>query len=469
MAFFEKISRIFGFGPDTDAEYESADQPTDKAQAEAAQQIAASRIEPTIDAEKAHAIFDHVVGVFNGALPEFIAKSVDPEKQKEQLYESLDASLKEYLEAIKRDATAACDAAWGQERDRLKAEANELRKKAQELEEKRSELNDRQLSADRQKRALNERVRDLEAQVLNLEAEREQLEIENKCMLNKAKAAAVLEGDQDIASKITELDDKLTDSHKENDALKTRIATLEEEKAKLEDAVESAKVKGDLSKAMDSDFQRIAAEATQQAKDASQKVAELTAESEKTQSIIDDLKKEIAGKDAIIESLQEDVKSKEEALNESVTEEELASLVNQISRFEDVKARMNAHISTLKENLKASQAENESLRNTIKNNLLEHAEAQNKLMLEINRLNESLGADGNSEANNAPRKAHEKRSEPKQSSDIEDLISGADWLVATPPKPTSMRPSDDNDSFGYQPPQKKNRTIHNDAQLSLFD
>lgn len=498
MSFFKNISRLLGFGSDTDAEeYEQAEAEEENLPTAADPQL--QQVEaPTISPEQTHAIFEHAVSIFNEALPDFIAKSVDPEKQKKLIFDSLDQSLKEYLESVNASAHAACEAAWLAERDKMKKEADDLRQKAQELEEKKTEIHERQLSADRQKRALSERVRDLEAQVMKLEAEREQLELENKCMVNKAKAAAVIESELEelrqnsgeqpacapagnsLADEAAELRRQLDEANEKIENLEKANAALEAERTKLSDTVETALVKDEMSRNMEADYQRIAAQATQQAKDSQQKIDDLTAQAIVTQAQISDLSALATEKDALIQTLREEIAAKESQLNDSVSEEELKNVMEQVNLFEEVRAKMDSHIARLKDNLKASQAENESLRNTIKNNLIQHSKEIGQLQIEIERLHgidpatASPAADnGDTSAETRPSanaKKKKKKAEPESASaDIDDIILGADWLVSTPPKTASMRPAEDNDSFGYQPPQKKSKPIHNDAQLSLFD
>ena len=59
----------------------------------------------TDDADRAAAIFDRVLEVFNRSLPDFLKQSVDPEAQRKYLYKSLDDGLKAYIASLKDPAS----------------------------------------------------------------------------------------------------------------------------------------------------------------------------------------------------------------------------------------------------------------------------------------------------------------------------------------------------------------------------
>lgn len=448
MAFFNKIARAFGFGNDTDPEYDEVLKDTTT---ESAMTQPAATAGPTsaavqvldIDAEHVNLIFGKVVEVFNQALPDFLAQSVDCEKERQFLYDALDLSLKQYLTDVRRSAHQKCQADWAAEREKLQADADELRKHAAELEEKRSQLKDRQLSADRQKRALQERVKDLEDQVMRLEAEKEQLDIENKCMLNKAKAAAVLE-------------------------------------AQLED-IQLSQTRSDMNDAMLSDFKKQAAEATKALKDYQEAHKDDEEKMRLQEAQMDDLKKAIQVKEAQLEeaqmrlteaeeraaNLQSALHEKEEALQDCVSVEELSAIQAQVEQFEDVRAKMDARIEKLRESLRKAQDENKDLRDTIKF----HIEEKARLEQTINALNQTSDpqkTETNEIESDAKKKMTRKMKSPASIDDVDDIISGADWLVSVPDEESPMRTQDPPSQFGYQAPQRK-RQVENEAQRSLFD
>lgn len=446
MSFFGKLANIFGMG-DSDEVFEDSPEATQERPADDSAQ--ASREAPAelgIDRQKEEAIFEHVVTVFNGALPDFLSRSVDPQKQRQSLYESLDASLKGYLESLRVAADENAKASWQAEHDRLMAEASALKKKASELEGAKSDIKDKQLSAERQRRALSERVRDLEEQVQRLEAEKEQYEIENKCMVNKAKASAVFEAEIEAM-------------RNENQDLRLQVENLSQ----------GAKVKDDVGDAMINELQAKAAEANANVTALKRQIEENAAAYELSNVKLEDaqklvaekeavcqmLKSDMAEKDAQIKSLSEEVEElKAEIADDDETQREMEEIQKQIELFEQVKNKMDARIEKLKSSLQASQKENESLRQTIRENLIEHAKVQKELNDRISELDTEVKHKTKSisiDFTEAP--AHP--------------LADADWLLPNPPIEESMRVEDPAD-FGYKPPKIKPR-IEADNYPSLFD
>lgn len=456
MSFFGNIKRVLGFGPDD--EHVLEDSPEAAASEPGAQPaLLPAAGEAKLDEKIEAAIFEKVVEVVDASLPEFLGATADRQKQCEYLYACLDESMQAYVKGLRDAAMAECEARWAQERSQLQANAEELRARAKQLEEKKAELNDSKLSADRQKRALADRVRDLEEQVLKLESDKEQLEIENKCMVNKAKAAAVLgaDGAEADVEKLLQMEERLARLQAERDE-------LAQAKDAMAQAIEAAEVKDKMNTAMFDDFKRQAAEATSALKAERQATEEMRQEHDTLLARIDDLQRQAAEKDA---RLQEQV----------ATVEEIEQIQKQVALFDDVKTKMDEHIARLKNALKMAQQENTSLRDTIKKNMTQNAEDTARLQLRIDELQAQLAeapaapdADSPqaSAASPAPKK---QRRRTVVLEDVDELIQGADWMVSTPPRTASMRPAEDNDSFGYQPPQRKQKLAESDSQPSLFD
>ncbi len=458
MSVWNNIAKTLGFGGDAPESEEESWQVDDVVESTPQpEETGPVEIEPA----RVHAIFQRVIEVFNNTLPDFLSKSVDPEKQRKYLYDSLDASTKNYLAEVQQRVNDYCTSQWQAERDRLKDEAARLRKRTEELEEKKSAMADKQLSTDRQKRALSERVRDLEDQILKLEAEKEQLDIENKCMVNKAKAATVLEEE---------------------------IEELRKENLRLNDARQAMDMRSDLNDAMGSEFKKQAAEATAEMKALNEKLQALTEEAALKDARIADLTRKAQVSESKIAELTEHNQSQKKeidgmakALAEAqshaeavdITPEQLEEIQHQISRFEEVKKKLDSRIDKLRATLKESQAENQSLRDTIKENLLTAAKTQQQLNERIEALTRQLeGAKPGQTAKASEKKRNEtKRSSSGSgsSSGVDQLINGADWLVSSPAEESPMH-SADEDSFGYTaPPRKPRLATDNDAQLSLFD
>lgn len=473
MGFFGKLANIFGIG-DSDEVLEDTPKLAGDASAAEPQPAPVAAAQPlSTDKERVDAIFERVVGVFNTALPDFLQRSVDPEKQRRCLYDALDASMCEYLESLTRAADLNAKASWQAEHERLVAEAASLKKKAADLESAKSDIKDKQLSAERQRRALSERVRDLEEQVMKLEAEKEQFEIENKCMLNKAKASAVLEAEiEDLRSRMGQPDAGNAASEA-LEAANAKIAVLEAEAAgmreKIENLSQGAKVKDEVGDAMLNELQAKAAEATAGVSALKKQLEEKAAEVELIEAKLEDAKKLAEEKEFMCEMLKSEAEEKESKIKEledtvddlknqladdEETQQEMAEIQKQIELFEQVKLKMDSRVEKLKASLQASQSENESLRDTIRENLIEHARVQKELNDRIDELD--------AEVNHKTRQIDIDFSDPAP-----HPLADADWLVSTPPADSSMRVEDPAD-FGYQPPKIKPRPETEDHP-SLFD
>jgi len=473
MGFFGKLANIFGIGDSDEVLEDSTESANDTPVVESRQPQAAQVTPLSLDKDRTDAIFERVVSVFNTALPDFLARSVDPEKQRQCLYESLDGSMRDYLESLRQAAEQSAKASWQAEHERLVSEALALKKKAADLEGAKNDIKDKQLSAERQRRALSERVRDLEEQVLKLEAEKEQFEIENKCMLNKAKASAVLEAEiEDLRSRMGQTDSGNADSEALT-AANTKIGELETENSELRRQVDSlsqgAKVKDEVGDAMLNELQAKAADANANAALLQRKLDDNIASLELAEAKLEDAKKMAEEKEMMCEMLKSDAEEKDckiKNLEEEVDElksqiadddeaqREMAEIQKQIELFEQVKLKMDNRIEKLKASLQASQRENESLRNTIRQNLIEHARVQKELNDRIDELD--------AEVNHKTKSIDIDFTEP-----VSHPLADADWLVSTPPADSSMRVEDSAD-FGYQPPKMKPR-IETEVHPSLFD
>ena len=192
MTFFRKLRHALGFNDDSIFETDSDtayDSIPEHSEDTSATPLGKSDVYVTQDMREA--IFSHVIKVFNDALPEFLARSVDADTQQKLIFEGLDQGIKDYLARIGADADNRCEQRWSSEQAGMRAEMDDLRRKSEQVAQERADLKQKQLSADRQKRALSDRLKDLENQVRRLEAEREQFDLENKSLLNKLKAIAV--------------------------------------------------------------------------------------------------------------------------------------------------------------------------------------------------------------------------------------------------------------------------------------
>lgn len=365
----------------------------------------------SFDSRKMSAIFERVISVFNDSLPDFLKSSVDSEKQKQYLLDSLETSLKDYLQTVEEEAINRGMEAYQNERKEQKKLIETLNQRMLEVEKKRNELNEQHLSDGRQKRALNERVRDLEKQIIELEADREQLDIENKSLVNKIKVANVLEADVEAMrtelnelrakqsensqnEEISHLKEENSSLHQDNTSLKSEIDRLNGELAKRDEDLQQVKMKDEMGEVMLNDLQKRASEAIKSHKDAENVIAELTEEIALKDAQIDDYKRSAAEKESRLTEALENLAEKDALLAEAEAKaveaeenlEVLSEIAEQIEAFSDVKKRLDDRISRLKEEVILLRNENSSLKETIKNNLLNEAEQSKSYQEEINKL-----------------------------------------------------------------------------------
>lgn len=266
MSFFSKLKHALGFGDDL------ADELMSDTEEEVAQSQAATGNDAGSDTVEATAgehddsefspqvrsrIFDHVVAVFNGAMPDFIRNSVDTNAQSEYIYNTLDESIKQYFDTFEVSLRQRMERAQQQHDQELNAEIERLRSESKKIDNDRSAIKERQLSADRQKRALTDRVHELEQQLAALDAEREQLQLENKSMLNKLKVAQIQGSDEQLQLKCHELEQKAAELTAQND-------NLAKDNARLHEAMDKQADMHAISEAMMGDLRQSAAKAREE-------------------------------------------------------------------------------------------------------------------------------------------------------------------------------------------------------------
>lgn len=165
MSFFSRLRHSLGFSDEeileTDGDTVLADDETP---------VPADAVGPCGDEEAAaaahdkemsdarEAIFGYVVDVFNQALPDFLARSVDPETQRRFLFEKLDQGLEGLSRAHRCRGRQSLRDALERRAGPLRSEMEELKRKSEQVERDRADLKQKQLSADRQKRAMSDRL-----------------------------------------------------------------------------------------------------------------------------------------------------------------------------------------------------------------------------------------------------------------------------------------------------------------------
>ncbi len=389
------------------------------------------------------AIFESVVKIFNESLPDFIKHAVDEKAQCDYIYQSLDASMKRYIEDLDMDARRRCTQKWENERKSMQMQMETLRKKSQKDEEDSSDSKKLQLSAERQKRALSERVHDLEKQLASMEAENEQYMLENKTLVNKLRLTTVMGGESSgreeseaVAAKVVELSDAL-------DAARTECGNKDKEIADLRTALEQSRAKDDIGDAMLTDLNKKLAEALEkvasQATEISESNAMVEAVKQENEAILNELNaaKQLTElaigeqdelKSKLDETLSANASLKSEISNLKIehgaTEDKLREALENLEVVEDMQRQLSsleesrvaneaflrrqkdeilqkdelirqgslekeeyaAALKKKEETIRSLEELTDSLRKTIEDNLYEHAQSQSVLRLEIERL-----------------------------------------------------------------------------------
>lgn len=375
-------------------------------------------------------IFEGVVRVFNEALPTFLRGSVDPEKQRQLLFETLDKSTKEYFDNLEKSLERRLNVRYQAESRKLQEQIEELRLKARKDEEENTNAKNLQLSAERQKRALSERVHELEKQLASIEAENEQYILENKSMANKLRLASVTDRDADAAGARKAVSEK-----------EEQVAALQ---AELDDTKEQLSlVTARLSKAQD-DLQ-VVREVQEQVRmlEESQRVndAELRRQ-----------KDELMEKDELIRAKDADLLTKNTTL-----------------RIKD-------------ETIRRLEDQTDSLRKSIEAAQFEKTQTESALRSEIERLKNLKGVaappagpdtavDGEGMENQV---VPEAESEPDLTLDLPELVSPESAVVTTPrprrgrpPKPRAEAGQDTARTVAVR--KKTAKQEEDDSDLSLLE
>ena len=368
----------------------------------------------------ASVIFEGVVGIFNEALPAFLRESVDPEKQRQLLFDSLDKSVKDYFEHLEKNVERRLHSRYQAESRHLQEQIEELRRKARKEEEGNSNAKNLQLSAERQKRALSERVHELEKQLASIEAENEQYILENKSMANKLRMAALVDGDVEAGERIAEADRKVAEAEGQlaaaQEALKlseeriaeltaaaatqvvaedtARVVELEKEVALLRDSLEQARAKDELSRVMVNDLNARAAEARRIAAEKEEQAASMQAD-------LSGLNEQLALMTARLAKAQEDLQVVKE-VQEQVVKLEESQRVNdaalrrqkdelmekdELIRIKDADIlTKNATLRIKDETIRRLEDQTDSLRKSVETAQFEKAQAESALRSEIERL-----------------------------------------------------------------------------------
>lgn len=136
MSFINKLCRSLGFGGEE--EYETEELAADAADTDTPDAVPDEKEEDKQYSDMREEIFTQVLNVFNTALPDFIARSVDPAAQRKLLFDSLDQGLKDYVARIGADADTRCELRWSEEQSQLRTDMETLRHKSAQIEAERA-------------------------------------------------------------------------------------------------------------------------------------------------------------------------------------------------------------------------------------------------------------------------------------------------------------------------------------------
>ncbi len=445
MSFWNGMKRAFGFSPEEDdeeGEYdptlptyavdktstEKPDQHTDNNTASHSEDKATVTSEAadvpsvtrtTADDKLPADLFDAVIKLFNEQQPEFVRMSLSSDAQRKYIIDAISDSLKSRIKSAVNPITP--QQAWNEERIRLTRRIQQLESGGSDIETLRQENRKLQLSVDRQKRALLDRINDLETQVARQNDEKEQIYTKKKFPVDTAKL-------DKANSRIAELEEQ--------------CKAIEEQRNKLEEQCKGLTSRCDRLK--------------QQFQEKDAVVQQLQTKIQVSDVLINDLRNANASSRNEIEKIQEE------------QEVAIAHIQQQIEGFEQLKARKDAKIAQSTKKINELTEENESLRNTIENNLYNQANSERELREEIKDLRSRLeraeaaaaaGTDNDDTLDNpgAESKPSRRRGRPKKVR-IDSSLDNTDWFASG---------KKDDPDFGYHEPP--HRPVNdNEAQLTLF-
>lgn len=469
---------------------------------------------------EASTIFEGVLSQFNEALPSFIRDSVDPERQRRLLYDSLDSSIKDYFSHLEKNVERRLRIRYESESRKLQEHIDELRRKALKEEEDNSNAKNLQLSAERQKRALSERVHELEKQLASIEAENEQYILENKSMANKLRLAAMSDretGDPcqellDREAEITAREERLKEqeaamqaqlkameSRLDESARKlaetearvsaeesAKVAGLEKELTILRDSLQQAKAKDELSRAMVNDLNSRAADARKLAAEKEERAAEL-------QTQLDTANEQLATLNArlvkaqedlqVVREVQEQVTKLEE--NQRVSDGRLRRQADELLEKDELIRAKDADLlnknTTLRlkdETIRRLEDQADSLRKSVETAQFEKAQTESALRGEIERL-KSLKAVASDPAPSQPETEitvvpADPAPDLDLTLDLPELVTPEAAAIAPrkprrgrPPKPRQADNQDEPPADAVKP--QKNDRPEDESDLSLLD
>lgn len=290
-------------------------------------------------------VFDGIITIINGNLPEFVRDCIDIEKERKAVSVAMGPKFRDYVLNLRRTSLEEARTQWIDERNALTGKLAQSNQRADEAVRKASEIKDRLMSEERQRRAIVERSHDLEARIADLEAQHEQEQLQNKGLLNKIKVMQlqVTDSQKDAEeitrlnklindqrtrlAKIVDLEAQIAELNAENDSLKRQLDEMQQS-AEAQEITDEYKSKMEVANALINELRSTAAAKEQEAKALSEKLVVATNE---------------------ITGLQDDLKAAQEEL------EIAAEIQEKIEQFEVIKERKDAEIRNLRNQLAQSK------------------------------------------------------------------------------------------------------------------
>ncbi len=325
-------------------------------------------------------VFDGIITIINGNLPEFVRDCIDIEKERKAVYVAMGPQFRDYVRNLRRSSLDEARQQWVDERTRLTSKISQTELRAEEAVKKANEIKDRLMSEERQRRAIVERSHDLEARIADLEAQHEQDQLQNKGLLNKVKVMQLKADEaQKDAEEITRLSALVNEQRRQlmeaNDA-EVRMAELSTENENLRADIEELKQKADTTAIED----------------------EYKSKMEVTNALINQLRTAATQKEQEVMALtekfrlaNEEIENLQNELAEAHKDLEIAAEVQEtIEQFEEYKLKKAAEVESLKAQLASVQtADNEAVE-AQKKQVADIRLENNRLLMRITELEMKL-------------------------------------------------------------------------------
>ena len=325
-------------------------------------------------------VFDGIITIINGNLPEFVRDCIDIEKERKAVYVAMGPQFRDYVRNLRRSSLDEARQQWVDERTRLTSKISQTELRAEEAVKKANEIKDRLMSEERQRRAIVERAHDLEARIADLEAQHEQDQLQNKGLLNKVKVMQLKADEaQKDAEEITRLSALVNEQRRQlmeaNDA-EVRMAELSTENENLRADIEELKQKADTTAIED----------------------EYKSKMEVTNALINQLRTAATQKEQEVMALtekfrlaNEEIENLQNELAEAHKDLEIAAEVQEtIEQFEEYKIKKAAEVENLKAQLASLQtADNEAVE-AQKKQVADIRLENNRLLMRITELEMKL-------------------------------------------------------------------------------